>query len=103
MGLTSDSLLNSRLYTHCLHFMIIFPDYIIICYSHNHIMKLVKFYWQGGAVAPAALHTINNNNNNKDLIWHIHITWLFIHTFKKTNKLFLNFYNYLVQLQLQYK
>jgi hypothetical protein len=54
-GLTSDSLLNSRMYRHrsnivCMKFL--FPDSIIIHYKHNHIIKLVKFSRGGGAVAP---------------------------------------------------
>jgi hypothetical protein len=62
-GLTSDCLLiagcidTSNIV--CMKFL--FPDSIIICYKHNHIIKLVKFSRRGGgggggeAVAPAAL------------------------------------------------
>ena len=44
----------------CMKFL--FPDCIIICYNHNHIIKLVKFrrvvlgVW--GAVAPAAFRAV---------------------------------------------
>jgi hypothetical protein len=43
----------------------LFPDCIIICYNHNHIIKLVKLSWrQGEAVAPAALCTVYSHRIN---------------------------------------